>query len=82
MTVYPDDRSLIFLRVKKIQSLNFEEWSRAEAFWEIGFYIEVYFLKVWALENMICVGKVQVPKWVYKVKKMSKNWKNWKNQDF
>ena len=55
LTVYPGDRSrggknLIFLRVKKNQLLSFDMWSRAEAFWGFGIYIEVYFLKVWILK--------------------------------
>ena len=73
---------LVILRVKKNQSFNFDLWSRAEAFWGFGFYIEVYFLKVWVLENMIWIGKVLVPNWVYKVKQMWKNWKFWKKLDF
>ncbi len=62
------------LSVKKHQSLNFEQWSRAENFWGFKENIEVCPQKVWALENIIWVGKMLGSKWVYKVKKMLKKW--------
>ena len=63
---------MIILSVKKIQSLSFDIWSRDKTSWGFKEYIEVYFLKVWALEHNVWVGKMPGSKWVYKVKKCQK----------
>ena len=70
---------MIFLRIEKNQSLRKVLWFWAEIFWEIGFYMEVYFARVWAFEIRKWISKMPVSKSVIGVKKW---WKNWKIEIF